>query len=88
MAPVNYFFRHEVAEKVRDEGRVEDRVQMTLNILRWRGIEVPVAVRARVEACSELAQLEIWAERAVRVSDPADLFADEQPTRPAQPYGG
>ncbi|WP_443063645.1 hypothetical protein [Streptomyces sp. NBC_00663] len=77
MMPVNYFFRHEVAEKVREQGRIEDRAEMTLHILEWRGIAVPDSVRDRVEACSDLDQLEVWAQRAVHASQAEDLFADD-----------
>ncbi|MBT2418587.1 hypothetical protein J7F01_19450 [Streptomyces sp. ISL-22] len=81
MMPVNYFFRHEVAEKVREEGREEgieqERVSMILRILDWRGIPVPDAVRDRVKACSDLDQLEVWAERAVHATIVEDLFVDD-----------
>lgn len=78
MMPVNYFFRHEVAEKTREEGReegrLEDRALMVLRILEWRGIDVPDAVRVRVEGCSDMDQLTVWARRAVQVSAAAQLF--------------
>ncbi|MFE0251394.1 hypothetical protein [Streptomyces sp. NPDC059010] len=84
MMPVNYFFRHEVAEKVRAEGREEgreegieeERASMILRILDWRGIPVPDSVRDRVKACSDLGQLEVWAQRAVQATDAEDLFRD------------
>ncbi|WP_371660408.1 hypothetical protein [Streptomyces sp. NBC_00280] len=80
MMPVNYFFRHEVAEKVREEGREEgietERASMILHILKWRGITVADSVRDRVEACSDLGQLEVWARRAVNATDAEDLFVD------------
>lgn len=79
MAPVNYFFRHPVAEQVRHETRVEDHIEMTLRILELRGLQVPDSVRVRVQACTDLDQLKIWSERAVRVTDPVDLFTPDQP---------
>ena len=78
MTAVNYFFRHPVAEKVREEGRVEDRAETTLSILEWRGIQVPESVRVRVKGCPDLDQLKVWSERAVHVSDAADLFDDDE----------
>ncbi|MFB7246113.1 hypothetical protein CW362_34445 [Streptomyces populi] len=82
MAPVNYFFQNPVADQLRAEGRVEgrveDRIEMILRILELRGIEVSEATRLRVQACSDLEQLKIWSERAVHVTDPADLFAPER----------
>jgi hypothetical protein len=82
MAPVNYFFKNPVAEKFRDEGRDEGRVEkgvtMTLNILEWRGIRVSDSVRRRVETCSDEDLLEIWARRAMHVTDAQDLFDDDR----------
>ncbi|WP_327429334.1 hypothetical protein [Streptomyces sp. NBC_01236] len=77
MSPVNYFFRHPVAEKTRDEGRIEERIKMTLRTLELRGLQVPDSVRLRVKACSDLDQLEVWSERAVRVTEAAELFDDD-----------
>lgn len=81
MMPVNYFFRHEVAEKVRAEGREEgieeERAGMILRILDWRAIPVPDAVRERVTGCTDLGQLETWARRAVHATTADDLFADD-----------
>ncbi|CAM5726881.1 Transposase (putative) YhgA-like domain-containing protein OS=Streptomyces fumanus OX=67302 GN=GCM10018772_60800 PE=4 SV=1 [Streptomyces fumanus] len=78
MAEMHYFFRHPVAEKVREEGReagrVQDRVEMTLRILEWRGIPVSDGVRGRVRACSDLEQLEVWAQRAVHAADAEEIF--------------
>ncbi|MFC9845627.1 hypothetical protein ACFWFF_18840 [Streptomyces sp. NPDC060223] len=79
MAPVNYFFKNPVAEKVRDEGRIEDRIEMIVKILELRGLQVPDSVRLRVQACSDLDQLKVWSERAVQVADPADLFSPDAP---------
>ncbi|MBQ0847912.1 hypothetical protein J8N05_06755 [Streptomyces sp. BH-SS-21] len=81
MTAINYLFRHEVAEKVREEGREEgriaDRAEMTLNILQWRGIEVPDSVRERVRTCTDLDELELRAQRAVHATDAAQLFGEE-----------
>ncbi|MFJ2305697.1 hypothetical protein [Streptomyces sp. NPDC087787] len=82
--PVNYFFRHEVAEKVREQAREEgieegvekERASMVLRILDWRGITVPDSARDRVKACSDLDQLELWAQRAVRAASVEELFVD------------
>ena len=80
MMAVHYFFLHDVAENVREEGREEGRAQanaeMVLQILDWRGLVVPDAVRKRVLACTDLEQAEIWAQRAVHAAAAEDLFAD------------
>ncbi|MFJ4644734.1 hypothetical protein ACIP6Q_14440 [Streptomyces bobili] len=75
MMPIQYFWRHPLAEEVREEGRVEALAEVILRILRVRGIDVPEAVRARVEACRDLDQLIRWLERAVHAARADDLFA-------------
>ncbi|WP_329533786.1 hypothetical protein OG568_29945 [Streptomyces sp. NBC_01450] len=77
MAPVNYFFKNPVAQKLREETRVEDWSEVILNILKWRDIEVPDPVRLRVRACSDLDQLKAWSERAIHVTEATDLFDDD-----------
>ncbi|MFF7097016.1 hypothetical protein ACFY9A_32165 [Streptomyces rubradiris] len=81
MTAVQYFWRHPLAEQVREEGREQGRLQkqqeMTLRVLEWRGIPVPDAVRERVLACEDLDQLEVWTQRAVHATNAAELFTDE-----------
>ncbi len=77
MTAMQYFWRHPLAEQVREEGRIEDRAEMILNILRWRGIAVPDTVRERVQGCTDLELLGTWAERAVHATDAAELFHDD-----------
>ncbi|MGW8699967.1 hypothetical protein ACWGOK_23990, partial [Streptomyces eurythermus] len=62
---IQYFRRHPLAEQVRAEGRIQERQEMTLRVLEWRGIPVPDSVRERVLACEDLDRLEVWAQRAV-----------------------
>ncbi|MFC8085432.1 hypothetical protein [Streptomyces sp. NPDC057340] len=89
MSEIRYFFNNPVAEKVREEGRVEgreegreegrteERSEITLEILEWRGIPVSHAVRQRVLACTDLEQLKVWSQRAVRVTRAEELFAED-----------
>ncbi|WP_210576713.1 hypothetical protein [Streptomyces sp. GESEQ-4] len=74
MTTMQYFYRHPLAEEIREQGRVEDRAETVLDLLRWRGIEVPESVRRRVEACTDLEQLKVWSQRAVQVSRASELF--------------
>jgi hypothetical protein len=78
MTAIQYFWRHPLAEQVREEGReegrLEERAGMVLRILQLRGIEVPDSVRERVEGCADLDRLETWVERALRVENADDLF--------------
>ncbi len=93
MTAIQYFWRHPLAEQVREEGReegmeqgleqgleqgrTEAKAEMVLHILEWRGIPVPDAVRERVNACTDLDRLEVWAQRAVHATDATELFAEE-----------
>ncbi|MFB8180201.1 hypothetical protein ACFC8N_30025 [Streptomyces sp. NPDC055966] len=80
MTAIQYFWRHPLAEQVREEGREEGLVQKSretvLRVLERRGIPVPGTIRERVEACTDLNQLEIWAQRAVHATDAAGLFTE------------
>jgi hypothetical protein len=77
MTAIQYFWRHPLAEQVREEGRIQDRQEMTLRILEWRDIPVPDSVRERVMNCTDLNQLEVWAQRAVHATDATELFDAE-----------
>ncbi|MEU6510792.1 hypothetical protein [Streptomyces sp. NPDC046942] len=50
---------------------------MVLSILEWRRIPVTDAARERVESCTDLDQLEVWAQRAVNATDAVELFGTE-----------
>ncbi|WP_316777277.1 hypothetical protein [Streptomyces sasae] len=54
-----------------------ERAQMVLRLLEWRCVPVSDAVRERVDACTELDRLEVWAQRAMHVTDATDLFVEE-----------
>ncbi|WP_439082530.1 hypothetical protein [Streptomyces sp. WL006] len=73
-------FRGFVAESFRDEGRVEGRLEGRaediLRILDLRGVPVPEAARQRVSACTDLAVLDVWLERAVTAPSADAVFGD------------
>ncbi|MES9519994.1 hypothetical protein [Streptomyces capoamus] len=89
MTAIQYFWRHPLAEQVREEGReqglqqgleqgrAQARAEMAVRILEWRGIPVPDAVRERVLACTDLGRLEVWAQRAVHAAEATELFTEE-----------
>ncbi|MFJ3757064.1 hypothetical protein [Streptomyces sp. NPDC090080] len=56
---------------------MQERVDMVLRLLEWRGVPVGDAVRRQVYACGDLDRLESWAQRAMHVTDAAELFAPE-----------
>lgn len=76
--PVNYFFKNPVAVKLREEGRVEERIASVLRTLDRRHIDVPDSVRQRVRNCTDPDLLQIWVDRAYDVTDAAELFHDDQ----------
>jgi len=49
---------------------------MILRLLEWRDIPVPDSIRDRVAACSDLDQLEVWAQRAVHATKAEDLSGE------------
>lgn len=73
MTAVNYFWRHPLARQVREE----ERAAKILELLSLRGIPVPLSVRERVKACSDLDLLDTWFERAVHAETAEDLFVDD-----------
>ncbi|MFJ8634508.1 hypothetical protein [Streptomyces sp. NPDC093568] len=78
---MQYFWRHPLAEQVREEGREEgieqERAAKILEVLDLRGIPVPASVRERVRACSDLDLLNTWFKRAVRAEHAEDLFRED-----------
>lgn len=50
---------------------------MVLRLLEWREIPVSDSVREQVEACTDLDRLEAWAQRAMHVTDAAELFVEQ-----------
>ncbi|MGP4050340.1 hypothetical protein [Streptomyces sp. 2A115] len=80
MTAIQYFWRHPLAEQVREEGREEGRAQeraeSVLRNLQWRRIDVPDAVRERVLSSTDMDELGAWLERSYQVSDAWELFAE------------
>ncbi|MEU0073086.1 hypothetical protein ABZ027_26575 [Streptomyces sp. NPDC006332] len=84
MARVQYFWRHPLAEQVREEGREEgrkevraqERAAFLLRTLQWRQIDVPDQVRDRVLSSTDLDELDVWIDRSYQVTDASELFAD------------
>ncbi|MGW5100457.1 hypothetical protein [Streptomyces sp. NPDC004100] len=81
MTAIQYFWRHPLAEQVREEGREEGRVQsqreLIIRALECRALSVPDDVRDRVNACEDPSQLDTWFQRAVHARSAADLFVEE-----------
>ncbi|MEU9185241.1 hypothetical protein AB0D14_11870 [Streptomyces sp. NPDC048484] len=88
MTAIQYFWRHPLAEQVREEGReagreagreegrAQERAESVLRNLQWRGIDVSDVVRERVLSSSDMDELGSWLDRSYRVSDAGELFAE------------
>ena len=49
---------------------------MLLRLLAVQGLKVPAPVRDRVLSCTDLGQLEAWADKAMTASTLKDVFPD------------
>ncbi|MGY1437697.1 RpnC/YadD family protein [Streptomyces reniochalinae] len=58
-------------------GQAEGQVRSVLRLLEMRGIPVTETQRARLAACTDPEVLDTWLERAFRITDADQLFADE-----------
>ncbi|MFI7501115.1 hypothetical protein ACIBVL_21940 [Streptomyces sp. NPDC049687] len=87
MTTMQYFWRHPLAQEVREqgreegreEGRAQERADNILRNLRWRHIEVPDSVRDRVLASTDMDELGLWLDRSYQVTDAHSLFRESQP---------
>jgi len=86
MAGGTYEFQSEFAKKHQAKGRAEGvaegraegvaegRAEALLAVLQARGLRVSDEVRARVFACTDVAQLDAWVRKAVTVTSVDELF--------------
>jgi hypothetical protein len=56
------------------EGEVRARAELTLRLLAKRGVLVTAPVREKILACTDLATLDRWFDRALTAADAVDLF--------------
>ncbi|WP_437278160.1 hypothetical protein WME90_44220 [Sorangium sp. So ce375] len=79
MMKSGYQFQSEFARgyvaKGRQEGILEAKAHDVLAVLEARGLEVPVEVRERVLASTDLDELDRWIRRSAVVSDARELLA-------------
>ena len=64
-------------EEGREEGRAAEAARAVLAVLAARGIEVEDAIRERILAQKEPAELRVWLERAVSVSRVEEVFEEQ-----------
>jgi hypothetical protein len=64
----------ELEKRLEARGEARGRAMSVLAVLGARDVEVPTAVRERIMACEDIAQLERWLARAAHATDAQDLF--------------
>lgn len=74
MAKHQYEFQSDYAKHYIAVGRREARREDLVRILTSRGIDVPEVVRERISEAEDIAQLEIWMERAATAESLDDVF--------------
>ncbi len=78
MSATNYEFQSEFARKYfsqgKAEGKVEGEATLLLRIIDRRGISVSAHDRERVRTCTDLAQIEAWADRALVATTRDQIF--------------
>ena len=63
-------------DQARAEGQGEGQVRALLTVLEGRGLSVSHDERARIETCTDLAQLDRWLRKVGVVAITSELFAD------------
>jgi hypothetical protein len=80
MASGNYEYQSDFARRYvaqgKAEGRVEGRAQSVLDVLRFRGIDVPEDVRERILGCKDAAILDTWLGRAITARSASEVIAE------------
>jgi hypothetical protein len=71
------FYKSWLSEEIRDEGRVQGRVEDILVVLQARGIDVPDTIRERITECDDSDLLRHWLTRAAVVPSAEEIFANE-----------
>ncbi len=83
MNKANHEFQSEFARKYislgkaegKAEGKALGQAELLLKQLRFKGFNVDPELAARVEACQDLGQLDLWAERVLTATALDDIFA-------------
>jgi hypothetical protein len=74
MASGRYEFQSDFARRHQATGRAEGKATALLAVLEARGLAVSADARARILACTDQAQLDLWVRKAVTVPSVEALF--------------
>jgi hypothetical protein len=58
----------------RPRQRSQGEARIILRVLAARGLEVPASVREQALSCTDISQLDIWADRAATAASVEDVF--------------
>ena len=76
MSTTTHRYQSDFARRYFDAGEAKGEARAVLAVLSARGIEVPGDVRERIEACTDLEQLDSWIRRAATARTVQDVFED------------
>ena len=65
-----------IIDKATAQGLAEGKADFLLTAIKMRGIEIAQEQSARVKACADEQQLELWLSRVFDAANAADIFAD------------
>ena len=71
------FYKSDLSEEIRDEGRTQRAAEDILDVLEVRGIDVPEGVRERITGCGDSETLRRWHRRAVIAATVDEIFDAE-----------
>jgi hypothetical protein len=74
MASGNYEYQSDFARKYVAEGKAEGKAEAVLGVLAARGVEVTPEESARVLACTDLAVLDRWLQRAATATSASQVL--------------
>ena len=67
-------FRDTFVDRLLAEGEAKGEARTILRVLAARGLEAPADVRERVLSCTDVSQLDIWADKAVTAASLEEVF--------------
>jgi hypothetical protein len=78
MASGNYEFQSDFVKKFlaqgRSEGEAKGKGSALIAVLEARGVRISDEARARIVACTDAAQLEVWLRKAATASTVDEVF--------------
>lgn len=63
-------------EAVREEGKLEGKLDALIQILILRGFDITAAQRQRIKSAKDIAQIDAWMAKALVVTQASDVFVD------------